>query len=245
MLGSIEWSTGVEDAWSKVAQGVPRLVYFLAVLIVGMIVARVLGRATKRTLDRVGAPRFAERVRIQPHLARAGFTLSTLGGRAVRLFITLVTITTAFAVFGPGNPVSRFLDDLVAYVPNVFVAAAILAITAAAARFVNGAMHKSMAVSSGATGASMPSFLPRLATIAVWVVGSFAALDQLEVAPMVVQGVFYGALAAIVGVVIVAVGGGGISAMRTQWTRVLPADGPALDLRPAAPEPAAHAVNEF
>jgi hypothetical protein len=48
---------------------------------------------------------------------------------------------------------------------------------------------------------------------------SFAALDQLKIAPAIVNGLYYAILAIIVGSAIVAVGGGGIQTMRGYWER--------------------------
>ena len=42
---------------------------------------------------------------------------------------------------------------------------------------------------------------------AILVIGIFAALDQLQIAPVIVNGLFYALLAIIVGVAIVAFGG--------------------------------------
>ena len=53
------------------------------------------------------------------------------------------------------------------------------------------------------------SFVPKLA----------AALDQLRVAPRIVTGLWYGLVAAVVGSVVVAVGGGGIRTMQGYWER--------------------------
>jgi Flp pilus assembly pilin Flp len=50
--------------------------------------------------------------------------------------------------------------------------------------------------------------------------GIIAALDQLHVATNVVNAVLYAALAALVGVVVVAVGGGGIRTMSRRWEAV-------------------------
>ena len=47
----------------------------------------------------------------------------------------------------------------------------------------------------------------------------FAALDQLQIAPRIVTGLWYAILAAVVGSVIVAVGGGGIRTMQRYWER--------------------------
>lgn len=217
---AINWTQGLNDAWSKLAQTAPKIISFLLILVVGLIVARIVGGAITKLLKRIGADKFAEKFGISGHLHRAGFTLSEFVGRAVRLFVVFITLTTAFAAFGPDNPVSKLLDRFVAYVPNIFVAGAILAITAAVARFAASAVRRTMAVTEGA-GTDVPNFVPTLATVAVWVVGGFAALDQLDVAPMIVTGLFYGALAIIVGVSIVAVGGAGIAPLRKKWDEVL------------------------
>jgi hypothetical protein len=55
------------------------------------------------------------------------------------------------------------------------------------------------------------------AGMAILVVGIFAALDQLQIAPVIVNGLFYALLAIIVGVAIVAFGGGGIQTARRYW----------------------------
>jgi hypothetical protein len=47
----------------------------------------------------------------------------------------------------------------------------------------------------------------------------FAALDQLEIAPAIVTGLFYALLAIVVGSAVVAVGGGGIKTMSRYWDR--------------------------
>jgi hypothetical protein len=57
------------------------------------------------------------------------------------------------------------------------------------------------------------------ASTLVLVVAGFAALDQLDVAENVVNGLFYAALAIVVGSAVVAVGGGGITTMKRYWER--------------------------
>jgi hypothetical protein len=47
----------------------------------------------------------------------------------------------------------------------------------------------------------------------------FAALSQLEIAPWIVNGLFYAILAIVVGSSIVAIGGGGIQTMSRYWDR--------------------------
>jgi hypothetical protein len=53
----------------------------------------------------------------------------------------------------------------------------------------------------------------------VLVFGAFAALDQLQIAPRIVTGLWYAILAIVVGSAVVAVGGGGIRTMQRYWER--------------------------
>jgi len=49
----------------------------------------------------------------------------------------------------------------------------------------------------------------------------FAALNQLQIAPTIVNGLFYAALAIVAGSAIIAIGLGGVEPMRQRWQRVL------------------------
>ena len=51
------------------------------------------------------------------------------------------------------------------------------------------------------------------------VFGAFAALDQLQIAPRIVTGLWYAILAIVVGSAVVAIGGGGIKTMQRYWER--------------------------
>ena len=70
-------------------------------------------------------------------------------------------------------------------------------------------------------GLSYGRTLAMVASAAVWVVGIAAALNQVEIAPEIVNGLFYAMLALLVGVGIVTIGGGGIQPMRERWQRAL------------------------
>ena len=52
-------------------------------------------------------------------------------------------------------------------------------------------------------------------------VGVFAALNQLQIAPAIVNGLFYAVLAIVAGSAIIAIGGGGIAPMQERWRPAL------------------------
>ena len=37
LVASVEWSRGIEDAWSRLAQWVPQVVAFLVILVIGLL----------------------------------------------------------------------------------------------------------------------------------------------------------------------------------------------------------------
>jgi hypothetical protein len=115
-------------------------------------------------------------------------------------------------VFGP-NPVSDLLSGLIAYLPNVFVAIVIIVVAAAIAK---AATDLGSSLLSSVSGGQV---MAKGAGIAVLVFGAFAALDQLQVAPRIVTGLWYAILAIVVGSAVVAVGGGGIRTMQRYWER--------------------------
>ena len=86
-------------------------------------------------------------------------------------------------------------------------------IAAALAKVVTEVLSATLGSVQGGT------WIARGAGMAILVVGVFAALNQLQIAPEIVNGLFYAILVAVVGSTIVAVGGGGIRTMQRYWER--------------------------
>lgn len=244
MLAAVEWSQGIEDAWSKVASAVPKLIYFLAVLLIGLFVVRIVTGVVRKLAGRAKLDNLLDRAGLGHHVRRAGLTGSELVAKAVKFFLTFVVLTTAFAVFGENNPLSRLIDRFVLLLPRVIVAAAIIVVTGLVARFARSTMVRLRGTAEGIEGVQVPDVAVKAAPIAIWVVGTFAAVDQLGVAENTVRTLFTAALAAMVGIAIVAVGGAGIQPMRGRWDAWLgrwdaAKTAPARPLAPPSGAPAA------
>ena len=153
-----------------------------------------------------------ERGGLQQALARSKYDPSDIIAKLAFWLIFLVTLQIAFGVFGP-NPISDLLQGLIAYLPNVFVAIVIIVVAAAIAKAVTDLLSNLLSSVSGG------QVMAKGAGIAVLVFGAFAALDQLQIAPRIVTGLWYAILAIVVGSAVVAVGGGGIKTMQRYWER--------------------------
>ncbi len=209
---AIDFQQGFQQAWERIATFVPKFVGFLLIILIGYFIAKVLARIVDKLLERVGFDRWVERGAFKTALDRSGTDASGILGIIVFWAVFLVALQLAFGVFGP-NPISDLLQALIAYLPNVFVAVVILVITAAVAKVVTDLLEATLGAVSGG------QWIARAAGVAILILGVFAALDQLKIAPAIVNGLFYAILAIIVGSAIVAVGGGGIQTMRGYWER--------------------------
>jgi hypothetical protein len=214
LVAAIDWQGGINNAWNAVANFVPKLIACLVILLIGYLVAKAIEKILDRILQRVGFDRLVERGGIKRALATSKYDAASILGRIVFYAVMLVVLSMAFGVFGP-NPVSVYLAAAIAYLPKVFVAILIIVIAAAIAAGVRTLIVNTIgALSYG-------RFLAGAAATVVVALGVIAALNVLEIAPAVVNAVLYATLAAIAGVVIVAVGGGGIIPMRQRWEAAL------------------------
>jgi hypothetical protein len=210
----MDWRQGFETAWGNIITFVPKLVAALAVLIIGLIVARLLAKAVNVILQRVGFDRAVERGGLRRALERSRYDPSELLAKVVFWAVALFTLQLTFGVFGR-NPVSDLLRSVIGYLPNVFVAIIILVIAGALARGATDLLRSAL------SGVAFGTQIAVVAGAAIMVVGVFAALSQLRIAPAIVTGLFYALLAVVVGSAIVAFGGGGIPVARDYMRRAV------------------------
>ena len=213
---SVNFSQGFNDAWSKIATFVPQFLAFLAILVIGWFVARLLARVLDRVLRKVGSEKLSERSGVAGMLRNSDNDGTGIICRIVYYVIMLMVLQLALGVFGT-NPISTMINSIVAWLPRAIVAIVIIVVAMAIANAVRG-------IVSGAL--SGVSYGHRMGTV-VWgfivALGVIAALGQVGIATSVSQPVLIAVLAAVVGIAVVGVGGGLIIPMRARWERWLDA----------------------
>jgi Conserved TM helix len=214
ILAAIQWSQGISDAWSKVASFVPKLFGCLLILVVGYLVAKAVAKAIDKVLERVGFDKAVERGGVKKALDKSQYDASDLVSKVVFYAIFLVVLQMAFGVFEP-NPVSDLLAGVIAYLPKVVAAIVIIVVATAVA----AAARELIQVSLG--GLEFSKTVATVAGGAIVGVGFFAALNQLQIAPAIVNGLFYAVLAVVAGSALIAIGGGGIRPMQQRWEKAL------------------------
>jgi hypothetical protein len=204
----------LRNALSDIVTFLPKLLLAAIILVVGYFIAKALEKLLVKVLEKVGFDRAVERGGIKRALQNSSYDASQILAKIVFYAVMLFVLSTAFGVFGQ-NPISDYLSAIIGYLPKVFVAILILVIAAAIAAAVKLVVQNSL----GSLGYART--LATAASTVVLALGVIAALNQLEIAQNVVNAVLYAVLVAVVGVVVVAVGGGGIVPMRQRWENAL------------------------
>ena len=204
----------IRNALTTAAEFLPKLLGFLAILIIGYFVAKVIANVVDKVLERVGFDRAVEKGGLRKALAKSQYDPSDILAKVVFYALFLFVLTLAFSMFGD-NPISELLASVIAYLPKIFVAVLIVVVAAAIATAVREIIDAALG------GLSYGKMLGNLAGIAIIALGVFAALSQLEIAEAVILPVLYTILAVIGGSAIIAIGGGGIQPMRTRWENAL------------------------
>ncbi|MEX3105138.1 hypothetical protein DF268_16850 [Streptomyces sp. V2] len=211
---AINFTQGLNDAWSKVAQFVPKLVGFLIILAIGWFVSKMIARVLDRVLRKVGSERLADRAGADRFLRDSKYDMTGIICKIVYYALMLITLQLALGVFGT-NPVSTMINNIVGWLPRGIVAVVLVVVAMAIANAVRSIV---------ASALSSMSYGRTLATV-VWAcilaLGVIAALGQAGIATTVTQPVLYAALAAGAGILIVGVGGGLIGPMRQRMERLL------------------------
>jgi hypothetical protein len=183
---------------------------------VGYLIAKAIAKILSKVLTRVGFDRLVERGGVKRALDRSSYDASGILAKVVYYAIMLFVLSTAFGVAG-SNPISDYLLAVIAYLPLFFAAIVIVIVVVIAAAIAAGARNL---IENSLGGLSYARVLANLASGFILAIGVIAALDQLHIAAAVVSAILYAVLAALVGIAIVAVGGGGIKSMAQWWEAV-------------------------
>jgi hypothetical protein len=208
MMQDTGFESGFKQALEQAALILPKVGYFLLILIIGLLIAKIIQKVLAKLLQRVGFDRLVERGGIKQAMSKSKYDAAGILAKIVYYFIFLGVLSLAFSVFGPNNPISQFIDRIVAFLPSLFVAVIALIIAAAIAAAVKDVLSNLLG------GLGYGTMLANAASLFIIAIGVFFALDQLEIAPLIVGGVFYALLALLILPLIIAFGVGGIEPAR-------------------------------
>ena len=175
------------NALSLVFSFIPKLIGFLLILLIGWLIATALSKGITLLLRKLGFDRIAERIGLTRLEQQMGVKLDAAGllGQVVYWFVFLIFLVPAVDTLGL-TAVSNILNSLIAFIPNVFVALIVLFLGALAANVVAG-------IVAGATSSANvgnPRLFANIARYAVLGFVALIALEQLQIAPALLNILF-------------------------------------------------------
>lgn len=184
--------TSLQDLWMRVAGFIPNLIGALIVLIIGLVVAAGLGTLVEKIFDAVKLDKFLVRLGLAPYFERAGLRMrgAHFLGKLVYWFVVvafLLAASDSLQLYA----LSGFLNDVLAYLPNVIAAVLIML-----AAVVLGNFFKRV-VSASVMSARLHAahFLGTLTWWSVVVFGFLTAMVQLQIAASIINTVITGFIA--------------------------------------------------
>ncbi len=186
--------TSLNAALALVFTFVPKLVGFLVILLIGWLIATAISKGLTFILRRVGFDRLAERIGMKQLEQRMGVALdpAALLGQIAYWFVFLIFLVPAVDALGLTS-VSGILNTLIAYIPNVFVAIIVLFLGTLAANFVADIVQ---AATQGSKVGD-PVLFANIARYAIMGFIAIIALEQLQIAPALLNILFTAFIGAV------------------------------------------------
>jgi hypothetical protein len=174
----------VTRALSDFMSFVPKLIGALVILLIGWLISRVVSTLVTKGLRAVRFNQIADRAEIDQFLAKAGVRMdpASVVGKFVYWFLMLSFLIAAFGALGLSQ-VEGVLANIIGFIPNVVVAMVVLLLGALVANFVANLVRGS----AGMARVGDPNLLATIARAAILVFATLMALDQLEIAPTIIN----------------------------------------------------------
>lgn len=186
-------SDSFKSLWAGFADFLPELVAAVIVLIVGVIIAELLGKAVKHVIQAVKLDSLVRKAGAEHYFNRAGVRLDTgvFLGAVVKWFLVIVFLVEALDLLNLAA-VTVFLQHVLGYLPHVIVAILVLF----AGLVIGEVMERVVASSARAADLGRSNLLGTVTRWSVWVFAALVALYELGVAAVLSESVFNGIVVA-------------------------------------------------
>lgn len=196
----------IEAAFTSLFNAVPTILGALIVLLIFWIIAGILGKLVTTVLQKLRVDTVLGRIGVERFMQQAGvnLTISTTVGSFIKWFVRILGLT-AFCNALNLISVSNFLNQVLAYLPNVLVAVVILLIGSLIAQFAG------RLATGAATGAriSYANLIGRLVQYAILFFIGLIVLEQLGIGSGIVLGLWAAVTGGLSLALAIAVGLGG------------------------------------
>lgn len=187
-MAAVQISDSIQQGLDAFFGFLPNLLAFLVILVVGYFIAKVVSRIVQKVAEKAGLDKALHESDAKQYVDRVvpKASPSAAIGKVFFYIIFLFVLTAAIGALKI-PAVTAFMNQVLAYLPNVIAAIIIFVVAAAVAGAVAGGAAKLMGDTP--TGTVVATAVPAL----VMLIAIFMILNQLRIAPEIVT-ITYAAL---------------------------------------------------
>jgi hypothetical protein len=183
--------------FTEIMSFLPELLAAILIIILGFVIGGVLGKAVRKLFRATKLDHALDKAGVDDLTHRAGYAFkpAKFAGALVKWFIILAFTIVALNVLGLES-VTQFMGEILAYLPNVLAAALILFVGLIAANAIRGLVEGAIR-SAKTIGSDKAPMIGKVAYVAVVAFAIMAALNQMNIAPELIQILFTGIVVAL------------------------------------------------
>ena len=182
LFAAVEVGDSLQQALDSFFGFLPNLLGFLVILLVGYLVARLVSKAVQKLLERLGIDRRLHESDANRYIETVMSGARPSRGIARVVFLLVFAFFLFSAIGALGVPaLTTFMNEVLAYLPNVIVAIVIFVLAAIIAGAVTAGVTRVMGDTP--TGKIVATVVPAL----VMIIAMFMILEQLKVAEEIVR----------------------------------------------------------
>jgi hypothetical protein len=184
------------DLWGRLVEILPDIIGAVIVLLLGFIVAPILGGIVKKVFDIIRIDDLAEKAGLKEVVAGYSqkFSISLFLGKIVKWFFVLAFVMAAAEILG-WTRITEFLNEIVFYIPQVLIAVIILVFAGIAGNFFDALVTRSLIGSNAPV--DNPQVMGKITKWSFVLFGILAAMLQIGIAPSLIQILFAGIVLAL------------------------------------------------
>lgn len=168
----------LEGIWYGFIAIFPKILLAIIIFIIGWIIASTLGSLVMAGIDALKLDKLFKNAGTEAALNRAGLRLhiGKIFGELVKWFVIVVFLVASLNILGL-DQVTLFLQEVLAYIPQVLIAALILVAGTILADFA----RKFISASAAVANIRSSRMLGSIAYYAIWILSVVTALDKLGI----------------------------------------------------------------
>jgi hypothetical protein len=196
---SIITTEALKNSWVGMVEFFPKLIIGLIIFVIGWLVSAGIGKIVAAALDKIGFDRIFQKDGWKSALEKADIKVhpSEFIGAIVKWILVIIFLLIFVEIMG-FSQFALFLKEVIAWLPNIVIAAAIFVVSV----IIADILEKIINASVREIGVKYAEFLGSMIKWAIYIFAGFAIFIQLGVAPSIINTLIMG----IVGMLALAFG---------------------------------------